>query len=514
MKTFIAVLASAFCMATHAAPPPAPAINVAATDVRQLEFNWEPVPGVQTYELWFRSSVGAAWVKYAERDARRAPMFRIGVPVHLLNWDAANYLVKACNNTGCASSNVVGVADERLPAIGFVKPRATSGVRFFGNKVALSADGNTIAVTASEIIGDARDTLVVHVYRKTTSSSGWRLEARLRPSVLQWYTAQQFQGDNLALSADGNVLAVGSIFEARAEAQVIDAVGAVYVFRRSGTTWTQSQALRVNGEERDQFGYFVKMDEAASTLVISRNYPNFSGTLEVYRRPAGGDQFVHDMSLPAPTHPNGTSVCAGLGLSGDGNTLARGCSGAAGNFTYVHSGPAFAQIALLPLSPNYGFDLNYDGSVLLSQDQPGAHVYRLSAGVWQSEGLLANGGNMRFIDGVTQIAISRDGKIAAIGNQREQSVGLGPTDPPFVAGDPTNYNGGVMIYQHKPSGWQLRRLVKPGSANFGFAGYSVALSGNGNLLAVGAPLDPSAAAGIDGDRDDASAPERGAVWLY
>jgi hypothetical protein len=42
----------------------------------------------------------------------------------------------------------------------------------------------------------------------------------------------------------------------------------------------------------------------------------------------------------------------------------------------------------------------------------------------------------------------------------------------------------------------------------------VALGDNGRVLAVGAPFDPSAATGIDGDRDDASAPERGAVWMY
>jgi hypothetical protein len=47
-----------------------------------------------------------------------------------------------------------------------------------------------------------------------------------------------------------------------------------------------------------------------------------------------------------------------------------------------------------------------------------------------------------------------------------------------------------------------------------WAGHSVALGDNGRILAVGAPFESSAASGIDGDRDDTSAPERGAVWLY
>ena len=46
------------------------------------------------------------------------------------------------------------------------------------------------------------------------------------------------------------------------------------------------------------------------------------------------------------------------------------------------------------------------------------------------------------------------------------------------------------------------------------AGHAVVLGANGTVLAVGAPYDSSAATGIDGERDDDSAPQRGAVWLY
>jgi len=70
------------------------------------------------------------------------------------------------------------------------------------------------------------------------------------------------------------------------------------------------------------------------------------------------------------------------------------------------------------------------------------------------------------------------------------------------------------VLERKSSGWVLRRWIKPGSTHDQWFGHSLALGNNGRILAVGAPLDPSAATGIDGDRDDASMPERGAVWLY
>lgn len=74
--------------------------------------------------------------------------------------------------------------------------------------------------------------------------------------------------------------------------------------------------------------------------------------------------------------------------------------------------------------------------------------------------------------------------------------------------------GGVFVFERKTAGWKLRRLVKPGAENPQSFGQSVALGDIGRILVVGAPLESSAAAGIDGDRTDTSEPERGAVWLY
>jgi hypothetical protein len=46
------------------------------------------------------------------------------------------------------------------------------------------------------------------------------------------------------------------------------------------------------------------------------------------------------------------------------------------------------------------------------------------------------------------------------------------------------------------------------------AGRYVALSANGNVLAVGAPLEDSAATGVNGNQADNSLQDSGAVYLY
>ena len=167
---------------------------------------------VNWYELWFRANPGAQWVYYARTPAQR-PLFRIGTSVHLLDWRLARYFVKACNSGGCSQSNEVGVDGEQLAAMGYIKPRAPTGPLFFGTSIALSADGKTLAVLTAENLGGRDRSAAVHVYRKTTSTSGWRREARLWPTTVQANTVTFFSGDSIALSGDGNLLVLGNWLE-------------------------------------------------------------------------------------------------------------------------------------------------------------------------------------------------------------------------------------------------------------------------------------------------------------
>ena len=523
MKTIFVVLACALSSVALAAPPPAPQLSVSATDIRQLEFHWDPVRGAQSYELWFRSAPGAQWVKFRDQPAQRAPLFRIGVSVHLLDWQQARYYIRACNIGGCTASNVVGVNRERLAAIGFIKHPSTVANRFFGGHVAASADGKTFAVHAVETVGDEVGAAIVYVYRKTTASSGWRLEARIAPSTLQDGIGQPFIGDPLAISGDGNVLALGAWAEYSDSTPDNDIYqkGSVYLFRRDGTTWTQAQRILFAEQAGDRFGYLVRLDDAGRMLVVSHDYAGGShlpGSLEVYRdAPADGNaQFMHDSSAPAPVNSGGVAPfdCDAIALSGDGRTLMRGCriSGRGEGFVQVLDAPGWSESARWLSDGVHGLDLTSDGAIALVQGVSHADVWKRTSGGWASDGRVHNGEAVSRFQRRTS-AISRDGKIIAFGNPAENSRGIGPRYPPYLAGDPFFPSGGVLIWHRKASGWVLRRLVKPGSTNVGQAG-SVALGDDGRLLIVGAPEDPSAATGIDGDRDDDSAPQRGAVWVY
>jgi hypothetical protein len=513
----LALVALAFASTASAIPPPAPIFTVAATDIKQLQFDITPVPRVSWYELWFRPNAAAAWVKYTETAAQH-PRIRINVSVHLLDWREARYVIRACNPGGCGSSSERGVDGEQLAALGFFKPNSPTGVTEYGGNVAASADGRTIAVASGETLGSNVNSVVVHVYRKTTATSGWRRQVRLLPSVQQAHTFEPFNSDILGISADGNLIALGVWLER--------AGGAVYLFRYDGTAWLQVQRIVGTGELGDYFGNMVKLDDTGTRLVVEHSDADIylGGLLEVYHASSTG-VFTHAARLTTPSSGSGgASTCLGFAFSGDGRTLARPCFGVDDRVHFVQTlrAATWTEGARIPIKADY-LDLSYDGTQLLTQTLAASPdlvaAYKLGPQGWVREGSLASHsgfggydeeGDQRYM---RRIAISRDGKIAAIGSPKDRATGLGPLYPPYT--DSGAAHGGVVVHQRKANGtWSLRRVLAPGSTNNGRAGSAVALGDNGRLLVVGAFTDPSAATGIDGDRDDASMPFRGAAWIY
>lgn len=505
-----------FCVLSSLAfaAPPAPRITVAASDIKQLTFEWPSVAGATRYELWFKASDATPWVEYTEKTAPRTSL-NISVSVHLLEWPQARYQLKACNSTGCSTSNTVRVNhDEKLVAMGYLKPNDTSHA--FGGIVALSADGQTLAVL-SQAVGPPIGA-VIHVYRK--SVAGWRFEARLDDGMTG-YTGVNL-GNPLAVSGNGNLIALGMAYDAEFDPEGYN-VGYVQLFRRSGSTWRTAQRLAGIGRSFDEFGHDVSLDDAGRTLAITHSYPDAttedgeSGIVEIYRDAPNdnSDQFLHQTTLRTPVVSGATAQCGGIALSGDGQTLLRGCFARTSTnevrMVEVMEAPGWTVTSTLPGVDLNAFDISYDGSVVLLQAEGAALVMRLGASGWVQEAGLTTFGGF-FSGGHRSIALSRDGRFAALGPISDVAAGLGPIFPPYQTGQ--NETGAVILHERRSTGWVVRRLIKPGSTQIQWAGHSVALGDNGRVLATGAPYEASAASGINGDREDESAWGRGAVWLY
>ena len=161
----------------------------------------------------------------------------------------------------------------------------------FGYVVSLSQDGNTLAVSAvwepsaaKGINGDQNDNSIPQagaVYVLTRTGTTWSQQAYIKASNTgeagvgdQFGDGDEF-GFSIGLSADGNTLAVGAIGE-DSGARGINGdqndnsqlgSGAVYVFTRSGTTWSQQAYVKAsNTDAADLFGYSVGLSADGNTL--------------------------------------------------------------------------------------------------------------------------------------------------------------------------------------------------------------------------------------------------------
>ena len=147
----------------------------------------------------------------------------------------------------------------------------------FGFSLALSQDGNTLAVgaltedsNASGINGDQANNAAASagaVYVFARSGAAWTQQAYVKPATSTPATCSATP----SLNADGNMLAVGASTRTAPAAAVnappdnrANGTGAAYVFTRAGTAWTQQAYIKPsNGEPQDSFGVHVALDDAA-----------------------------------------------------------------------------------------------------------------------------------------------------------------------------------------------------------------------------------------------------------
>src|SRR5688572_12763336 len=111
------------------------------------------------------------------------------------------------------------------------------------------------------------------------------------------------------------------------------------------------------------------------------------------------------------------------------------------------------------------------------------------------------------------VAISTDGNTIAVGAPHESSVARGINGN---AGDNSLYaSGAVYVFVRRGDAWVQQAYVKASNAGQSdLFGMNVALSADGNTMAVSAPWERSAATGVNGDQNDDSLPQAGAVYVF
>ncbi len=440
--------------------------------------------------------------------------------------------------------------------ITYIKASNTQPDAKFGSSIALSGDGNTLAVgavgeaSARKGVGGKQDDDSAPgagaVYLFTREGGSWKQQAYIKASNTDPH--DEF-GGSVDLSRDGNTLAVGARLEdssatginGNQEDNSSSNSGAVYVFNRKGAVWSQQAYVKPTKmdtfDDSDEFGKSVALSGDGNTLAVGAvGQSSVGGTVYVFKRT--GANWAQQAYLKSPMPADAGLFGASVALNGAGDALA---VAARGVYLFNLSGGTWSQQARLQAAhteqagPLGAVVFSADGTTLAASAYDegslatgingdyskagralavgAAYIFAHSANTWSQQAYVKPSNSRRNEQFGWAIALSRDGNTLAIGARIEESGATG------INGDQADRSapdaGAVYVFTRSGDTWSQSAYVKASNTEtYNEFGVAVALSGDGGTLAVGAHLEPSASTGINGNQADKSALNAGAVYVY
>ena len=417
----------------------------------------------------------------------------------------------------------------------------------FGSSVALSRDGNTMAVAAhweasgaTGINGNQNDDSVPQagaVYVFTRTGTTWTQQAYIKASN----TGNAAQGDgdqfgfSLALSGDGNTLAAGAITEDGGARQIngnqnddtAQSAGAVYVFSRTGATWTQQAYVKsANQDAGDLLGFSVALSFDGNTLAAAAfnesgsgrginppddNKSQGSGALYIFTRANGG--WSQTAYIKASRGETSDGFGFATSISADGNTVAVG-SGDEACLTPGIDPPGCADDA----PPGRGANI-WVGA---------AYVFVRTGTTWSEQSFIKAPNARPYNSFGVRLALSGDGNALAVTSYLEDNAGHGVRPPQlqqFLIQEIFNAwrehkneaeeSGAAYLFTRTGGKWTAGAYIKGENTDAGDEfGSAVAISGDGHTMVFGAHQEDSAARGVNGNQADNSASDSGAAYVF
>jgi hypothetical protein len=343
----------------------------------------------------------------------------------------------------------------------------------FGSSVSLDGDTAVIGAAYDNDLGSDSGSAYVFVRSGTT----WVQQQKLTAGD---GAAEDVFGENVSVEGDT------AVASARWDDDLGQRSGSAYVFVRSGTTWMQQQKLTASdGSAVDEFGSAVTLD--GDTAAVGAHWDdetaNQSGSVYVFVR--SGTSWTEQQKLTASDGV--TDGRFGDSVALDGHTLVVGASGDDDNgfqsgsvYVFVRSGTTWSlQQKLSPgdgaENADFGWSVSLDGDTLvvgalrdnaLGDRSGSAYVFVRSGTTWTEQQKLtaADGAALDHFG----VSVSVAGETAVVGT---------------VADTDSTY-----IFVRNGTTWTQRWKLTPsdGAANRGFG---TAVSLDAATAFVGAPGD-------------------------
>ena len=259
-----------------------------------------------------------------------------------------------------------------------------------------------------------------------------------------------------------------------------------------------------NTDAGDVFGISISLSDDGNTMAVgslreasnatgingNQNDNSFqNGAVYVFVRTAG----IWSQQAYIKTSTQGLVIDFGrsVSLSSDGNTLAIGTDQESNNATGING------------NENNG----------VASRSGAAYVFVRTGTTWSQQAYIKASnaeGNDRF---GFSLNLSNNGNTLAVGAFGEASNATG------INGNQNDnsiqFSGAAYVFTRTGTTWTQEAYLKASNPdNFDFFGVSASLSGDGNTLAVGANGEASNSSGINGNQNDNSLTNSGAVYVF
>lgn len=289
-------------------------------------------------------------------------------------------------------------------------------------------------------------------------------------------------GDTVVIGGEGEASSSVGVNGNQADNSTGNA-GAVYVFVRSGTTWTQQAYLKAsNTDIGDYFGESVAI--SGDTIVVGSENEDSAAT----------------------------------GVNGDQTNNSATSSGAA--YVFVRNAGIWTQQAYLKASDTasnsyLGYPVAISGDTIVAgaggrNGVGGVYVFVRNGSSWAQQAILtASNGELNDYFGGSSLGISGDTIVAGASDEDSAATGVNGDQSSNSASNA----GAAYVFVRNGTTWTQQAYLKASNTDAGdFFGYSAAISGN--TIVIGAYGEDSSSAGVNGNQSDNSAMAAGAAYVF
>jgi uncharacterized repeat protein (TIGR02543 family) len=281
-------------------------------------------------------------------------------------------------------------------------------------------------------------------------------------------------GHSLAMSQDGNTLVAGS-----------PRTKSAYVYAWNGSAWVQTKLTVSAGEDDVGFGRAVAISEDGNTVLVGRSSPGAnSNYAAVYVFVRSGETWAQQAKLVGS---EGFQEDFGFAVAISGNTALVGAPMRENNYgaVYAFTRDSAGSWTRQQMFSQTEFYRNYFGSsvavkgdtAVIGTQYGRAYIFSRSAGTWSEQACFLT--PVSWIEFGSAVAINGDADMAVIGA------------PQYYTSDFSYESGAAFVYTKSGSIWDTDNYAlltaRPyNTTRWDAFGCSVAVSDNGGTIIVGA----------------------------